>query len=320
MKNLFVLILTIFSFTTFGQINSTIKIINQKHLLELPSASGIEFINNDIFIVGDDSPFLFQLDDEFSILDKISLTGNDSIHNGRVPWQIKSDFESMAYFTQNNENFLAVLSSGSKQIFRDSIHIFSLNETKIKTSKNIRPLFESIKSKANFTINDEINIEALAINNSNVFMMQRGNNNENLVISIDKKIFLNYLNKKNAKVPPIKIYKFKLPTFENTISGFSGVCVLPLNKGLLFTASLEATTDAISDGEILGSYLGIIEFTNFDKGITDTKILKEDNKILKTKLEGITVKSIQNNKVNVICVSDNDDGTSWIYELEFVLE
>ena len=189
MKNLFVLILTIFSFTAFGQINSTIKIIKQKHLLDLPSASGIEIINNDIYIVGDDSPFLFRLDNEFSIVEKITITGNDSIQNGRVPWQIKSDFESMAYFSQDDKNFLAVLSSGSKQITRDSIHIISLSEKRVKTSKNLRPLFDSIRSMANFSINDEINIEALAISDSMVFMMQRGNNNENLVISIETTIF-----------------------------------------------------------------------------------------------------------------------------------
>ena len=90
---------------------------------------------------------------------------------------------------------------------------------------------------------------------------------------------------------------------------------MPLNNGLLFTASLEATSDATSDGEILGSYIGIIEFSNFNHRITDTQILKVENKILKTKIEGIAVKSMQNNKVKVICVSDNDNGTSWIYEL-----
>lgn len=320
MKNLFILILSIFSITAFGQINSTIKITKQKHLLDLPSASGIEIINNDIYVVGDDSPFLFRLDNDFSIVEKVPITGNNSIQNGRVPWQIKSDFESMAYFSQDNKNFLAVLSSGSKQITRDSIHIISLSEKKVKTSKNLRPLFDSIRKMANFTINDEINIEALAISDSIVFMMQRGNNNENLVISIDKNIFLDYLNRTNAKVPPIKIYKFQLPSFENTISGFSGVCVLPLNKGLLFTASLETTLDAISDGEILGSYLGIIEFANFNQGITDAQILKVENKILKTKIEGIAIKSKQNNKAIVICVSDNDDGTSWIYELDIIIK
>ncbi len=112
-----------------------------------------------------------------------------------------------------------------------------------------------------------------------------------------------------------EIYWFTLPALDNTTAGFSGVCILPDNRGLLFTASLEATNDAYSDGEILGSYIGLVKFENLENGIIHTELIKQNNKTLITKIEGISVKSMDKNKANIIAVSDNDDGTSWIFEI-----
>ncbi len=107
---------------------------------------------------------------------------------------------------------------------------------------------------------------------------------------------------------------------ENTIAGFSGACVLQDNSGLLFTASLEATSNAYNDGEILGSYIGTIKFNDFDKGISNTKPVIVNGEILKTKLEGVSIKSFKNNELKIITVSDNDDGTSWVYEIIYIIE
>ena len=317
MKTLYLLLLVSLSFNVLAQKSNNITKINkQKHLDDLPSASGVEIINDQIYVIGDDSPYLYQLDSDFSVIDKTLITGNDSTSNGRVPKAIKSDFESMASYHLENDILIAVVSSGSKEVTRDTIHLISLLKKEILFSKNIRPLFDVIRKKASFSETDEINIEALAINKTNVFMMQRGNNNENIIMSFDKDNFLNYITTNDNKVPEFKIYRFSLPSLDNTISGFSGACILPDNSGLLFTASLEATTDAYSDGEILGSYIGVIKFDNLENGILSTELITKENKPLKTKLEGITVKTMDKNKATVIAVSDNDDGTSRIFEIE----
>jgi hypothetical protein len=318
MKTYLLLLLILTNLISFSQNdNLSLKIINQKHLSTLPSSSGVEIVDGKIYVVGDDSPFLFELNKDFSIIAKHKITGNDSTQNGRVPKEIKSDFESMAYFSHKNKKYLAVLSSGSKKITRDSIHIISIRNKQLLRSKNIRQLFEKIGNKAGFSKDDEINMEALAISDSLVIMLQRGNNNENLVVAIDRNSFMDYVFLNKQDLPKFNIYRFQLPVFENTISGFSGACILPNRNGILFTASLEASTDAYSDGEVLGSYVGIIEFKNFEKGILQTNLVKNNNEILKTKLEGISLMSVKKNKATLICVSDNDDGTSWIFEIEF---
>jgi len=312
--------LIIFYFICFNvnaqQNESIIKINKEKHLTDLPSASGVEVINGNIYVIGDDSPYLYQLNNDFSIIDKMLITGNDSISGRRVPKAIKSDFESMASFSDGNDILLVVLSSGSKEVTRDTIHIISTLSNKVLLSKNIRPLFDVIRIKADFLESDEINMEAMAINETNVFIMQRGNNNKNIIVSFDRNSFMNYLYSDDTQIPEMNIYWFTLPTLENTISGFSGACFLPDNTALLFTASLEATSNAYDDGEILGSYLGIINLTNIENDKIKTELLSIDNKPIKTKLEGLSVKAMNNNNATVIAVSDNDDGTSWIFEFE----
>ena len=320
MRKLMILLAFGICFVGFSQNTpGSIKITKQKYLSNLPSASGVEYINGNIYVIGDDSPFLYKLDSTFSIIDKTLITGNNSMINGRVPKAIKSDFESVAVFTDGKNSYLLVLSSGSKTTTRDTIHLFSFLENRVIKSKNIRPLYDKIRTKAGFAEEDEINFEALAINNSKVFMLQRGNNNENLIIAFARKDFMKYLKKKNAKVPEFSINRFNLPELKNTIAGFSGACILPYNNGLLFTASLEATMNAYDDGEIFGSYVGIIKFDDFEKGLSKTELIISNGKALKTKLEGICIKSSADNKTTVITVSDNDDGTSWIYEMDFFI-
>ena len=165
---------------------------------------------------------------------------------------------------------------------------------------------------------DETNIEALAIGKQKVFMLQRGNNDLNLIIIFDLNEFMQYVTKSSHIIPQPEIFSFKLPKMKNTIAGFSGVCLLPDESGLLFTASLEATNNAYDDGEILGSYIGQIKFNDFEENNLNANLVTQNGKVIKTKLEGITIKSETKKSINILCVSDNDDGTSRVFEIEYL--
>jgi len=65
-------------------------------------------------------------------------------------------------------------------------------------------------------------------------------------------------------------------------------------------------------------FLGV-DGVDFEKGLSKTELIISNGKALKTKLEGICIKSSADNKTTVITVSDNDDGTSWIYEMDFFI-
>ncbi|PLX02249.1 MAG: hypothetical protein C0595_11715 [Marinilabiliales bacterium] len=301
--------------------NLSLKLINQKHLMNLPSASGVEIIENNIYVIGDDSPYLYKLNYDFNILEKYPLTGNDSTVNNRVPKEIKADFESMAtYKSKDGSIMLAVLSSGSQELTRDTLHIFALSEKKLIASKNVRPLFELIREKAGFTKEDEINIEAMAIGQHKVYLMQRGNNNLNILVEINRREFFKYIFNEGISLPEINVKSFSLPEFENTISGFSGACMLEDESGILFTASLEKSENAYEDGEILGSYVGLMKFMGVSNPQIKTNMLKHEGQNVKTKLEGICIKSISEKTYQLVAVSDMDDGTSKIYNLSLTIK
>ncbi len=319
MRTYFLLPLLLIGFLSNAQIRiSKIVITKSEHLSWLPSASGVEYLDGKIYIIGDDTPYLYELDSSFCLIEKYKLSKNDSTVNNRVPKAIKADFESMAVYEDGEDTFLMVLSSGSKETTRDTIHLFSISKQENIASKNIRPLFESIRKAAKMSPSDETNIEALAIGKQKVFMLQRGNNDLNLIIIFDLNEFMQYVTKSSHIIPQPEIFSFKLPKMKNTIAGFSGACLLPDESGLLFTASLEATNNAYDDGEILGSYIGQIKFNDFEENNLNANLVTQNGKVIKTKLEGITIKSETKKSINILCVSDNDDGTSRVFEIEYL--
>ncbi len=120
-------------------------------------------------------------------------------------------------------------------------------------------------------------------------------------------------------LPPFSLIDVSLPLINNFQIGFSGVCALN-DTELLFTSSLEETTDFTKDGTIEGSYIGILKlvndttvnlvsFTNFNatSGISVTQ-----------KLESIEVINTQGKTIHAIAVADNDNGTSKMFYLSIL--
>jgi len=287
------------------------------HLPSLSSASGIGIHNEVIYIIGDDIPWLYKLDSKLQIISKTQITSNNALFVGRTPKKLKSDFEAAEIIIENGILELVIISSGSTKKTRDTAFIISILDSSI-ISKNIRPLYDTIKQVANLPATNEINIEGIAFSKKDVFLFHRGNVSENIIIKINRSIFINYLTT-NTSVPKFDIFRFNLPDYKGITAGFSGACVNHDNTGLLFTASMEDTNDEINDGAVLGSYVGIIPFSSMHKGEFTASLLMENNTVLEKKLEGIAISSIdKNGNIKAITVCDNDDGTSDIISFNII--
>jgi uncharacterized protein DUF6929 len=282
---------------------------------KLPSASGIAVSNHSIYIVGDDSPWLYQLDRDLIIIEKTRLSSIDSIINGRTPKKLKADFECAELLISDTLEELVVISSGSSPISRDTAYILVPEDHTTLISKNIRPLYESIKFVSKIDSINEINIEGITFSDTHAYLFHRGNVSENIIIRIPLNNFINYLKKKEQQVPDFDIFNFNLPEYNGIKSGFSGACMLPDNSGIIFTASMEDTNDEVSDGKVLGSYIGIIPLAKLNEGQYVVSLLKKGGSPLEKKLEGIEI--INSDKtLQMISVCDNDDGTSDIIQFE----
>ena len=300
-----------------GEVKSiSTQVIKHKYFPHLASASGIEFYGGKIYIIGDDLPFLFTLDENWNIIGKEKIAGVDSIVNGRTPKKLKADFESMALLEEAGEKQLLILSSGSKKTKRDTAFLISNSGNSKIHKKNMRPVYNAIKEEAGLKPNNKINIEGLAFSENKAYLLHRGNVSKNFIVEIEREALLAFIKSESILVPAMKVYPFNLPSDKGVAAGFSGACVLPEHSGLLFTASLENTSNEIDDGAVLGSYVGFVSFTKMNEGAIVAELITENGKTLQKKQEGITVKLISENKIIILTVCDNDDGSSDLYEIE----
>src|SRR5690606_28692068 len=93
------------------------EILHQKKLEKVSGASGIVKLNHDYYVVGDDSPYLFKLNNEFNIISEYQISDIPAdLETGRIPKKDKHDFETLEMVSENE---MISFGSGSKSPERD---------------------------------------------------------------------------------------------------------------------------------------------------------------------------------------------------------
>ena len=93
---------------------SSIQLLEKDTIDEVPSASGIEKIGNIYYLIGDNSPWLYQMSNSSTVLRKDLLTQQDELVDGVIPKSKKHDFEAMCALKWNDKTALFLFGSGSK--------------------------------------------------------------------------------------------------------------------------------------------------------------------------------------------------------------
>lgn len=102
-----------------------IEILNWQTLKDVPSASGIVKFNEDFFVIGDDSPYLFRIDKHFDLLSKFLIHPAEKLKGDRIPKFDKPDFEAMEMISESE---MLVFGSGSKSPVRDVCVLIEIGE------------------------------------------------------------------------------------------------------------------------------------------------------------------------------------------------
>ncbi len=282
----------------------------------IPSASGVICNEGNIWLVGDDAAPLFEVNNKLEIINQYTLSKINNKVDGRILKSLKADFESLDMVGDE----IIVLGSGSKEISRDTAFVFNKKTRMLISEKSIRPLFNLFIELGNYDSLSSINIEGLSSCSKYFYLLQRGNiGNHNDIFRIAKPDFLSYLH--GGDLPRMEIFHFQLPMIKEFMSGFSGACVSPDEKFLIFTSSVESTLDVYHDGEVLGSFIGMIPLQG-DGALTELQTwpVKENGQFIITKLESVCVKNQEHMLYDLICVSDNDDGKSGVYEFTLIVK
>lgn len=293
---------------------------NQTLVQDLPSASGINVVESKLYAVGDDSPWLYQLNNDFTIAEKELIKEYPVGDNGRIIKKVKPDFEALDTIEVSGKPSFVMLGSGSKLDVREWAFVISHDRT-LKIERSLKALYKDLRVAAGYSADQEINIEGLATSDDSAFVLNRGNGGSNVIFEIDLEEFQQYLSGEKEHVDDVHAYHVELPVVEGFEAGLSGAEYWKDTNSLVVTASIEATGDAYNDGEILGSYVGVVPLKKLEDDVKidltkDLIPLMDGEKRLITKVESVAFTTQSDSKVEGVLASDNDDGTSEFFNFK----
>lgn len=289
-----------------------IEILNWQLLEEVPSASGIVKFNEGFYVIGDDSPYLFHIDHAFNLVSKNLIYPSEKLIGNIIPKIDKLDFEAMEMI---NEHEMLIFGSGSKSPERDvCVKVHIANE--ITFDQYDIGLFYDYLRGLDLMKDVELDIEGLALNGDELYLFNRGGN---FIFSFSLPCFLAYCNQE-ATFPKPKIYDYTLPEMKGLEAGFSGATISVDKSYLIFTASVEDSPNAYDDGDILGSFLGVIGIK--DGGLNQEFLIhKIPNPGFPLKVESVIVdEKLSDTITDLVLVTDNDGAPSEILRVRMRLE
>ena len=262
-------------------------------IIGIGSASGLIHKDNTIFIISDNSAFLYEYRIQEKQLHKIKLFENSQEN---IAKKDKYDFESISQ--KGNKLYLFGSGSTSKRNKRMS---YDLTSKKIE-EKDLSVIYGKLKQTAAIS-DDDLNIEGALFHNEKWHLFQRGNGaqSKNGLFTLDR------------KGKDIRFFPIPLPKIQNIEATFTDAILV--DDKIYFLAAVEKTTSTYEDGEVLGSYIGALSLENFEliftQKISDTH-----------KFEGLTLYTIFKEKIEFLLCEDKDteDLETDIYKLTLDLK
>jgi len=252
------------------------------------SASGIVHYNDSLYIISDNSSYLYEYQISDKNLHKIALVENSQEN---IVKKEKPDFEAITI----EGNTLHIFGSGSTKN-RNRTFSYHLENKKTK-KKDLSSLYQNIKFKFNIS-DDDLNIEGALYHGKELLLFQRGNgaNSKNGIIKF------------GLEPDEIEFFPIQLPKIKHVETSFTDAILV--DKKIYFLAAAEDTTSTYEDGEVLGSIIGIIDLKTFQL----EKSLQITNK---HKFEGLTFFQKNKEELTFLLCEDNDteDLNAIIYKL-----
>lgn len=243
------------------------------------SASGLLYQNDKLYIISDNSNYLYEYKMSEEKLNKIALTENPKEN---IPKKEKPDFEVISH--KGNE--IIILGSGSTEN-RNKVIQYKSSSKKVK-EKDFTEMYKLIKSQLSIT-DEELNIEGLIITEETIYFFQRGNGESGkngIIFSEDV-----------AQSPKFKFIPFDLPKIKNVAPTFTDAILV--DDKIYFLAAAEDTNSTYLDGEVLGSIIGQIDFKTL-------KLEKTIQITEKNKFEGLTLYKKTEASLEFLLCEDND--------------
>lgn len=301
-------------------------ILQETPLPNLPSASGIEIIGEVAYVIGDDSPFLYQLSaSSLAAGEKVPLFETAHFSTGRIPKDVKLDLECLtALTTPMGEVGLLVLGSGATAAREQGFWVPLPGTTGAAASVYplaLGGLYGALRPLLPADI--ILNLEAVAATATELLLFQRtvGAATGNLVFRLPLVATLDYLHHRTPQLPPVHRQFAELPAIAGKPAGFSGASWFA--DELFITASVEDTQDAVLDGVVLGSFVGILQLTKESERplpVALAQLKLPNGKPYRGKVESVAARRRTGpGRYELLLVTDDDAGGSTAVAVELVV-
>jgi len=291
----------------------TATILTETVLPRLPSASGVEIIGPTAYVISDDAPFLYLLDAAtLAPAGQVQLFETADFGTGRIPKTSKPDLESMAAIAgPGGAAGLLLCGSGSRPN-REIGYFVGLPEPAAAEPRfvqrlDLAPLYAQLR--AQLPPGTTLNIEAAATTATELLLLQRSvGGGPAVLFALPLEALTHLFEPRWSGGPaPVRMLAFELPTLNGYVAGFSGATFV--DNQLFITASVEAAADAVADGAVLGSFVGVVDLAA--QTTTFARLAWADGHAYLGKVEGLAVRRMLGlGQLELLLVTDDDQGGS----------
>lgn len=254
------------------------------------SASGLVMLENQIYMVSDNSNYLYRVSTQDSTMEKVLVL--DRGVNEQVPKKQKSDFEAITQL----DSTLYLFGSGSGKSRQNWVR-YDL-ATGERDSLDRSALYKKLQER--FAIaEDDFNIEGALFYGEDLWLFNRGNGPglKNGIFIVGK-----------DDLEPKAFHAVPLARLGGIPLGFTDAILV--NDRVYFTAAAEDSGSNYHDGGIAGTVLGCFDPKSMKMDFIETLSTKQ-------KFEGISLFKQTDSALEFVLCEDPDSGmlTSTIYHL-----
>jgi hypothetical protein len=254
-------------------------------IIGISSASGLVYKNDSLYIISDDSNYLYEYSIANADLEKHLLIENEAV-NENIPKNVKSDFEAITQFDDD----IFVVGSGSTIVRNKMIQMSDLQK-RVLQNHDLTDLYLSMHYFAGISA-EEFNIEGVIFTGEKWYFFQRGNGKsaKNGIFTIESPYFTQGYSMLYAS--------YDLPKINGVQASFTDAILV--DDSFYFLASAEDSQSTYLDGEVVGSSIGRINI--------ETMKLKEVVTVTDThKFEGLTLYKNNAKTLEFLLCEDQDD-------------
>ena len=258
----------------------TLEILCQ--IIGIGSASGLIYQDQSLYIIGDNSGFLYEYQIDLRDLKRHPLLENPKEN---TPKKEKADFEAITQF----QDSLYIFGSGSTDKRNKMIQV-NAKSKKVVATNDLTDLYTVMQNFGGVNPED-FNIEGAIYDGENWYILNRGNgiSNKNVLFTIAGKNLTNDFQ--------ILSNTYKLPKIKGVRSSFTDAILV--ENTIYFLATAEDTQSTYDDGEVLGSLIGSIDLKTMK--INFTQKISSNHKF-----EGLTLYAQSPEKITFLLCEDND--------------